>query len=136
MPKLVEAYVEVRYSDINSFIGSTTSVKRLTICSKTVHSDAFVFNQLEHLKLCVCTSDKSLSLLVRFLKDSPNLRVLDIDVHCGMRWDDPDCVRSSLQAFNWSEYVERRPQERDLSVYIFGQRWSPQGLQQSHMTHV
>lgn len=41
-----------------------------------VYGDGFVFNQLEHLKLCVCTNESN--LLVRLLEDSPNLRVLDI----------------------------------------------------------
>lgn len=41
------------------------------------YSGGFVFNQLEHLKLCVCGGDSS-NLLARLLEDSPNLRVLDI----------------------------------------------------------
>lgn len=126
------------------------------------YSDGFVFTQLERLKLCVCTdNDNPSSLLVRFLEDSPNLRVLDIIVmvkcffhkqfvfglmhnmiltwfsawsqdHYDMFWNDdhspiavPDCILTSLQTFNWSGYLERRPQERDLEVYILGKRWSP-----------
>lgn len=40
------------------------------------------FNQLEHLKLCVC-KDHSSDLLGQLLKDSPNLRVLDV-FHTGI----------------------------------------------------
>ncbi|XP_020882481.1 FBD-associated F-box protein At4g10400-like [Arabidopsis lyrata subsp. lyrata] len=129
MPYLEDAYVDVRYRDISSHIGSFTSVKRLTICSETVYGDGFVFNQLEHLTLCVCT-DK-LNLLVRLLEDSPNLRVLDIVEmdHYDSHWEYPpitvdECILSSLKTYNWSEYLGRRPQEKDLAVYVLGKRWS------------
>ncbi|CAH8280666.1 unnamed protein product [Arabidopsis lyrata] len=129
MPNLEEAYVDVRYPDISSHIGLITSVKRLTICSETVYGDGFVFNQLEHLTLCVCT-DK-LNLLVRLLEDSPNLRVLDIVEmdHYDSHWEYPpitvdECILSSLKTYNWSEYLGRRPQEKDLAVYVLGKRWS------------
>lgn len=42
-----------------------------------VYGDGIVFDQLEHLKLCICKDDSS-NVLARFLKDSPNLRVLVI----------------------------------------------------------
>lgn len=53
----------------------------LTVCSEVEDHDVygFVFDQLEHLELCVCEDD-SLNLLAQFLKDSPNLRVLDISI--------------------------------------------------------
>lgn len=38
MPVLEEAYVDVRYDDIESLIESITCVKRLTICSRVSHS--------------------------------------------------------------------------------------------------
>lgn len=44
---------------------------------QAVYGDGFVFNQLKHLKLCVC-QEHSLNVLVRLLKDSPNLRLLDL----------------------------------------------------------
>ncbi|KAL1203989.1 FBD-associated F-box protein [Cardamine amara subsp. amara] len=126
MPKLEDAYVDVRFLDMKNLIRSITSVKRLTLCLGAVYGDGFVFNQLEHLKVCVCKSHPS-NLLVRLLEDSLNLRVLDIfqiDDH-----DDysslvppgpvPQCVLSSLKTFNWSG----RPQERDLAVYIFEEHW-------------
>ncbi|CAN6838727.1 unnamed protein product [Brassica oleracea] len=77
------------------------------------------FNQLEHLKLCVC-KDHSSDLLGQLLKDSPNLRVLDV-FHTGVCWKQPSqvpqCLLSSLQIFNWSGYFGRA-QERDIAVYI------------------
>jgi len=42
-----------------------------------VYGDGIVFNQLEHLKLCICKDDSS-NVLAQFLKDSPNLKVLVI----------------------------------------------------------
>lgn len=42
-----------------------------------MYGGGFVFNQLEHLKLSVAT-DSASNLLLRWLEDSPNLRVLDL----------------------------------------------------------
>lgn len=42
-----------------------------------MYDEGFVFNQLEHLKLCKC-KEHSPDLLVRLLKDSSNLQQLDI----------------------------------------------------------
>ncbi|CAN7024701.1 unnamed protein product, partial [Brassica oleracea var. botrytis] len=146
IPDLEEAYVNVQYcktslslglmaptTSIERLIRSITSVKRLTICSEMRYSGGFVFNQLEHLKLCVCGGDSS-NLLARLLEDSPNLRVLDI---FEIDHDDRDyeelisttvrtvreSVLSNLRTFNWSRYFERRPQEMDLAVYILGEKW-------------
>ncbi|XP_018447270.1 FBD-associated F-box protein At5g38590 isoform X2 [Raphanus sativus] len=119
MPDLSEAYVHVESYALDSVIGVITSVKHLTVCSE-VREDlyygghGFVFHQLEHLELCVCKDD-SLNLLAQFLKDSPNLRVLDIsilDLSCV-----PECMLPSLRVFNWSRYVGR-PRDRDIAVYI------------------
>ncbi|XP_020883459.1 FBD-associated F-box protein At4g10400-like, partial [Arabidopsis lyrata subsp. lyrata] len=73
MPKLEEAYVDVFLPDLESLIGSILSIKRLTIASEAVYVGGFVFNDLEHLKLCV-GSDYAANLLVRLLEGSPNLR--------------------------------------------------------------
>ncbi|XP_010451804.1 PREDICTED: putative FBD-associated F-box protein At5g38570 [Camelina sativa] len=123
MPKLTEAYVDIGYSNLNSIIGSITSVKRLTICSVGVYGDGFVLKNLEKLKLCLCKMTLS-KLFVQLLKDSPNLQVLDISgVGCSgmVSWNRPSsvpkCLLSSLQIFNWSDYFGR-PQDKDIAVYI------------------
>ncbi|KAF8104788.1 hypothetical protein N665_0167s0004 [Sinapis alba] len=130
-------FATVVFFFLKSVIGSITFVKHLTICSEIpkrggendVYGGGFVFNQLEHLKLCVC-KDNSSDLLGQLLKDSPNLRVLDI-FHTGIHgfvedtdmvcWKQPSlvpqCLLSSLQIFNWTGYFGR-PQERDIAVYI------------------
>ncbi|ESQ33567.1 hypothetical protein EUTSA_v10009391mg, partial [Eutrema salsugineum] len=100
-----------------------------------VSGAGFVFNQLEHLQLCLCREESS-NLLGQLLKNSPNLRVLDISHILGSTrledhgddginemvcWNQPSsvpqCLLSSLQILNWSRYFGR-PQERDIAVYI------------------
>ncbi|KAJ0246969.1 FBD domain-containing protein [Hirschfeldia incana] len=126
MPNLIEAHFDVSLLDIKSLIGSITSVKRLTICSKAMLDEGFVFNQLEHLKLCLC-SEHSLNKLVRLLKLSPNLQGLHLfymDEHDGRKlvyWNQPttvpECISSSLESLSWSFY-SGEPEERDIVVYI------------------
>ncbi|XP_033141227.1 FBD-associated F-box protein At5g38590-like [Brassica rapa] len=77
LPQLEKAYLDVNYRDVERLIASITSVKRLTLALEAIYRGKFVFNQLEHLRLCVGTNCAS-SLLVRLLEDSPNLRELDL----------------------------------------------------------
>ncbi|XP_013603252.1 PREDICTED: FBD-associated F-box protein At4g10400-like [Brassica oleracea var. oleracea] len=129
MPYLIEAYVDCCRPDINSLIGSITSVRRLAICLETMLDEGFVFNQLEHLEVCVC-KDHSPNQLFRLLKASSNLQGLHLffieDDHNnnphGMEdWNQPstvpDCMLSSLQSFKWSLYTGE-PKERDIVVYF------------------
>ncbi|KAG2328964.1 hypothetical protein Bca4012_021420 [Brassica carinata] len=126
MPFLVEAHLDVEIHELNSLIGSLTSVKRLSICSQTIFDEGFVFNQLEHLEVCVC-SMLSPNQLVQLLNASSNLKRLDIslmDEHESSGMDDwnepttvPECILSSLQSFSWSKYTGE-PHERDVVVYI------------------
>ncbi|CAF2122907.1 unnamed protein product [Brassica napus] len=123
MPKLEEAYVELSFNHvyIDRFIGSITSVKRLTLCIDDVYGDGFVFDQLEHLQLCACDEQHtSVAVIIRLLKDSPNLRVLDLfkmEYHNPIGLTVPECILSSLQTFKCSGYLGR-PGERDLVIYI------------------
>ncbi|AEE82879.1 FBD / Leucine Rich Repeat domains containing protein [Arabidopsis thaliana] len=128
MPKLTEAYVDVRSTDLQSLIGSITSVKRLIISSKAMFGDGYIFNRLERLTLHVLEENPS-NLLSQFLKDSPNLQELEYfseldDSYENMRmfpWNQPsivpECLLSSLQKFTWSQYLGRT-QDRDIAVYI------------------
>ncbi|KAJ4895896.1 FBD-associated F-box protein [Raphanus sativus] len=129
MPFLVEACVDCSRPDIDSLIGSITSVKRLAICLETVLDEGFVFNQLEHLEVCVC-KDESPNQLFRLLKASSNLQSLHlfhieddhVTNHHGMEdWNQPssvpDCMLSSLQSLKWSLYTGE-PKERDFVVYF------------------
>nr|VDD03680.1 unnamed protein product [Brassica rapa] len=100
-PKLEEADIESTYPDINKFVRSIRSVKRLSLCirvnadeevtsshlsiylphfrtpNQALYHEGIVFDQLQHLKLCSCGPNWS-KLLVRLLKDSPLLRDLEI----------------------------------------------------------
>ncbi|XP_010451864.1 PREDICTED: FBD-associated F-box protein At5g38590-like [Camelina sativa] len=123
MPKLREAVS----LNPKSLIASITSVKRLTICClEGVYGDGFVFNQLEHLNLCVCKEDVS-HVLGQLLKDSPNLRVLNISLmhnmfseYCVACWNQPssvpECPLSSLQILTWTPYIGGR-HDSDIAVY-------------------
>ncbi|CAN7061373.1 hypothetical protein Bca4012_095339 [Brassica carinata] len=126
MPYLIEAYVDSSCPGIYSLIYSVTSVKRLTICSEAI-LNCLVFNELEHLEVCLCTVLFS-NQLVRLLKACSNLKRLDIslmddhDPHQDMDdWNEPstvpECLLSSLQSLSWSKYT-REPQERDIMGYI------------------
>ncbi|ESQ28692.1 hypothetical protein EUTSA_v10019578mg [Eutrema salsugineum] len=130
MPELREGHIDVAYSDIDNIIISITSVKRLTLCSSAYgdnYGEDFFFNKLEHLKLCL-DRFRAPDLFVRLLKDSPNLRVLDLyEMEDMDHVDDlepwtqpstvPECMLSSLRIFSWSLYFGR-PEERDVAVYI------------------
>ncbi|CAG7875515.1 unnamed protein product [Brassica rapa] len=129
MPKLEKAHVDVVSFAVKNVIGSVASVKHLTVCSEDVYGDGIVFDQLEHLKLCICKDDSS-NVLAQFLKDSPNLKVLvisQLDLHADLKtnemgyWNQPssvpECLLSSLQILNWEGYFGR-PQDRDIAVYI------------------
>ncbi|CAN6904544.1 unnamed protein product [Brassica oleracea] len=126
MPYLIEAYVDSSCPGIYSLIYSVTSVKRLTICSEAI-LNCLVFNELEHLEVCLCTVLFS-NQLVRLLKACSNLKRLDIslmddhDPHQDMDdWNEPstvpECLLSSLQSLSWSKYTGE-PQERDIMGYI------------------
>nr|VDD57464.1 unnamed protein product [Brassica oleracea] len=141
MPYLIEAYVDCCCPDIYSLINSITYVKRLTICSVVNHFPfiisfyaildglvTLVFNQLEHLEVCLCTVLFS-NQLVQLLNASSKLKRLDISLmdvssfmitlifFMGMYVTVPECLLSSLQSLNWLEYTGE-PQERDIVVYI------------------
>lgn len=103
MAKLEKAHVDVVSFAVKNVIGSVTSARHLTVCSEVineffffftfinckssillimfygqdVYGNGIVFDQLEHLELCICKDDSS-NLLAQFLKDSPHLKVLGI----------------------------------------------------------
>ncbi|CAA0395297.1 unnamed protein product [Arabidopsis thaliana] len=119
MPKLEEAHIDSTYPDIGKFVRSITSVKRLSLCVKVnaeeaLYREGICFKQLEHLKLCPCDSNWS-KLLARLLKDSPNLRELEIKLNKDHKasFDDPACLENqlnyvvqssipSLERFTWT----------------------------------
>ncbi|KAL9814551.1 putative FBD-associated F-box protein [Arabidopsis thaliana] len=136
MPELEEADIVVlQYPE--KLLESVTFFKRLSIrvifntYTETVYRDGIVFNRLENLKLCICNGDWS-KLLIQFLKDSPNLRVLNLLVddypsslgdYEPVRWKNnkssvPKCLLESLETFEFAGYIGT-PEERDFLSYIF-----------------
>lgn len=65
-------------------------------CVQPEYHVGTVFNRLEHLKLCI-SSDYWSKLLVRLLKDSPELRILNLYVSVSF-FDDSFF---GLKAFVW-----------------------------------
>ncbi|KAG2328965.1 hypothetical protein Bca52824_000145 [Brassica carinata] len=127
MPCLIEAYLDCGSHDINIVIGSITSVKRLTICcSETMLDEGCVFNQLEHLEVCICKEHFS-NQLFQLLKASSNLQGLCLYYMDGHHyefighWNQPttipECISLSLQSFSWWNYTGI-PEEREILVYI------------------
>ncbi|CAN7095093.1 unnamed protein product [Brassica rapa subsp. narinosa] len=96
MPHLVEAYLDAMYDE------------------------GFVFDQLEHLEVCIC-KDHFPSQLIRLLKASSNLQGLHIFFIEDVNWNQPstvpECMLSSLQNLSWSMY-KGEPQEKDIMIYI------------------
>ncbi|CAF1929381.1 unnamed protein product [Brassica napus] len=126
MPKLEKAHVDVVSFVVKNVIGSVTSVKHLTVCSEDVYGDGIVFDQLEHLKLCICKDDSS-NVLAQFLKDSPNLRVLvisQLDLHADLKtnemgfWNHPSSVPECMLAVLSTDFELGRLLYRDIAVYI------------------
>ncbi|KFK24547.1 hypothetical protein AALP_AAs47338U000100, partial [Arabis alpina] len=119
MPKLEEADIDV-LQNLKKLLESITSVKRLSLRAlynrqrEPVYRSGIVFNQLEHLKLCIC-NDYWSKLLVRLLQDSPKLRVLNLYLDDDLRFEDyerimwrkklssvPKCLLTSLETFEFA----------------------------------
>ncbi|CAN7039393.1 unnamed protein product [Brassica rapa subsp. trilocularis] len=138
MPKLEEADIAVKYG-LQEFLESVTSVKRLSIKvlfnneEESMYCSCIVFSQLKRLKLSICNDDWS-KLLFRFLKDSPKLRVLNLDRASRYQrfdeyeyewssWDNewsvtPNCLLKTLETFEFSGCMGR-PQERAFLSFFF-----------------
>ncbi|XP_019092401.1 PREDICTED: putative FBD-associated F-box protein At5g56700 [Camelina sativa] len=143
MPELEEADIILMgdtENDTERLLKSITNVKRLSLRitfnsgKKNVYPDGIiVFSQLETLKLYICSENWSM-LLVHLLKDSPNLRVLDLE-----EVDDfqeiygeyeplssgnnqgavPKCFLNCLETFKFEGYDSKEQEDRDLLSFIF-----------------
>lgn len=138
MPLLEEADIAVKY-ELHVFLESVTSVKSLSIKvlfnneEESMYCSCIVFNQLQHLKLSICSDDWS-KLLFRLLKDSPKLRVLNLD--CPSRYPRfheyeyertsrdsewsviPNCLLKTLETFEFKGCMGR-PEQRDFLCFFF-----------------
>ncbi|XP_019087811.1 PREDICTED: putative FBD-associated F-box protein At5g56700 [Camelina sativa] len=143
MPELEEADISVMLDngkDTEMLLKSITAVKRLSFRvgyksgEETVYRDGIVFKQLKKLKLRICSENWS-KLLVQLLKDSPNLKILNLLLDdylpfCYQKyepvgWSDnhhasvPKCFSSSLETFKFEGYVSEKPEDRDFLSFIF-----------------
>ncbi|ESQ42799.1 hypothetical protein EUTSA_v10015962mg [Eutrema salsugineum] len=135
MTKIVEANIVTNVWHPWKKLGSITSFKRLYLCvpsSKDVYPDGSVFNSLVRLTICTCET-QWLNLLMRVLRDSPNLRALKLDQCHTLRakdsrpcwntcWNEqssvPECLLSSLETFRWVFYLGTE-EEKEAVAFIF-----------------
>ncbi|KAG7575752.1 FBD domain [Arabidopsis thaliana x Arabidopsis arenosa] len=123
MTNVVEANIEVMSYDPANILSAMTSVKRLTLRGITYSTCQYalpvgtVFSSLVYLEILTYNEAEWLTLLMRVLKDSPNLRALklvqlhyenddeDDDRPC---WSEPssvpECVKWSLETLEWTGY--------------------------------
>ncbi|KAJ0250541.1 F-box domain-containing protein [Hirschfeldia incana] len=135
MPKLEEADLSVTHS-LDKLLGSMTSVKHLSVRQffnveedESVFDVGTVFNQLEHLKLCIYSEDWS-KILVWLLRNSPKLRVLNLYVDSGaefqyyapVEWKNrssvPECLQNTLETFKFEGFVGTQ-EEGDFLSFFF-----------------
>ncbi|XP_019095645.1 PREDICTED: probable FBD-associated F-box protein At1g32375 [Camelina sativa] len=110
MPNIVEAYVDVAYHPGN-ILSSITSVKHLFLCNRKSPKDAYpvgkVFCSLVYLKIWKSKTDW-LSLLMRFLKDSPNLRALKLETKATISTESTDDPNKKLEMVKELSLFPRR----------------------------
>ncbi|XP_006281577.2 putative FBD-associated F-box protein At5g56390 [Capsella rubella] len=133
MPNIVKANVDIFHSQTEQILGSITLAKYLHLClpsskSKNVsYPHGSIFKLLVYLKICTCLAEW-LSLLMRMLRNSPNLQVLEIEqVHCLRNdqsrpcWSEPssipNCLLYSLETFKWECYTQRI-EEKEMAAFI------------------
>ncbi|XP_033137394.1 probable FBD-associated F-box protein At1g32375 [Brassica rapa] len=116
--KVVEAHLDVTYSNPQQLLASLTSLVQLSLCLTTsmdAHFDGTIFRQLEQLKVCTCETTELLDLLMRLLKAAPKLRIIVLEHFHGIRTGDPilgwnqpsrvpECLLSTLEYFDWRQY--------------------------------
>ncbi|KFK21906.1 hypothetical protein AALP_AAs63571U000100, partial [Arabis alpina] len=123
MPNIVKANVDVADSYPWKILRSITSVKDLYLCfpiSKDAYPAGCVFHSLVHLKICTCDR-RWLNLLMRFLRDSPNLQALKLEqCHTCLaephpRWRKPSSVPEYIGVWVRNA-VKRCVRELDIEI--------------------
>ncbi|KAJ4907713.1 putative FBD-associated F-box protein [Raphanus sativus] len=135
MSKIVEAKLVLNTWKLWKRLGSIASFKRLYLCLpslKDMYSAGSVFSSLVHLKICTCETEW-VNVLMRMLKDSPNLRALKLHQCHVLRpkeprpcwnpaWNEPssvpECLLSSLETFEWVKY-EGAEEEKEVVAFVF-----------------
>ncbi|CAA7062492.1 unnamed protein product [Microthlaspi erraticum] len=127
-----KASLKVNLSKNVELLKVLTSVERLSLDSypsMVLHTaDSLILNRLLHLELDVCNNFRS-NLLVRLLKDYPNLRALKLKRTHPKDMEDqlclvsepsyvPECFSFHLETLQWIGYGGTL-QENETAVYIF-----------------
>ncbi|KAL1195216.1 putative FBD-associated F-box protein [Cardamine amara subsp. amara] len=129
MPNIVYASVDVAYSNYGNILSCITWVKRLTLCissPENAYPVGSIFCCLVYLE--ILTWEKEwLNLLMRVLRDSPNLRALTLDQEHSLEdqprpcWIEPssvpECVITSLETFELTDY-EGAEEEKEVISFI------------------
>ncbi|ESQ42788.1 hypothetical protein EUTSA_v10015747mg [Eutrema salsugineum] len=129
MPNIVEADLRVDYWCVGKILGYITSVECVDLCwssLKDVYPVGIVFHRLVDLSLCTLETHW-LNLLMCLLRDSPNLRALQLYKlgHYPDRpspsWKKPssvpECLLSSLETIEWEDY-QGTEEEKELMGFI------------------
>ncbi|CAN7006176.1 unnamed protein product [Brassica rapa subsp. trilocularis] len=138
MTKVVDANLVVVNWKLWKKLGSIASFKRLYLClmqswyMQDVYPAGSVFTSLVHFKICTCETEW-VNLLMRVLRDSPNLRSLKLQQCHFLRsekprpcwnpsWNEPssvpECFLSSLETFEWVHY-EGAQEEKEAVAFVF-----------------
>ncbi|CAH8279873.1 unnamed protein product [Arabidopsis lyrata] len=130
MCKIATASVDIYSPQTTELLGSLTSVKRLFLCLPT-SEDAYpvgnIFCSLVHLTVCICQTEW-LNVLIRVLRDSPNLKTLIIQENHHIRageprpcWNKtrlvPEYLLPSLETFEWV-YYEGTETDKEVVAFI------------------
>ncbi|CAN7032126.1 unnamed protein product [Brassica oleracea var. botrytis] len=128
MNKIVKASVITTRPYTEQLLCFLSSAKRLVLCfqtSKNLCHVGSVFHCLKHLQICTCETEW-LSLLMRMLNNSPNLRYLKLYMRCikselRPSWSEPcsvpECLVTRLETFEWDEY-EGKEEEKEVAEFI------------------
>ncbi|KAL0843717.1 hypothetical protein Bca101_016963 [Brassica carinata] len=91
MPEVIEANIQAICAQSNTFVGSLTSIRYLSLCSlssETPYPSGTTFPFLGYLELCTCSAGWA-NLLVCILKDAPTLNYLKLKSQHGAYYKDP-----------------------------------------------
>ncbi|KAG7534445.1 Leucine-rich repeat 2 [Arabidopsis thaliana x Arabidopsis arenosa] len=131
MPNIVKAKVDIFHPQTEKLLGSITLAKYLHICLPTSKNVSYpagnVFHRLVHLRICTCETEW-INLLMRMLRNSPSLRVLEIEQAHFLRsyqprpcWSEPssipECLICNLETFKWEHYYGAE-EEKEVAAFI------------------
>ncbi|KAL9283648.1 putative FBD-associated F-box protein [Arabidopsis thaliana] len=130
MNRIITASMDVFSPQTKEILGSLTSTKRLFLClpnSKDAYPVGNIFSSLIHLTICTCETEW-LNVLIRVLRDSPNLKTLKIEQYHNLRDEDPrpcwnetslvpEYLLPSLETFEWVDY-EGTKTEKQVVAFI------------------